>query len=240
MVDERDLISAGRKTRVSEPTAGFVQWLADGKLQPIAAAEVTHYGQAVSVGRPIGPLHLLQQLARRASYQRRSSQCAHADPGSEGLAVQQHRHLRCGRDRHKLSVAQSHRPRVGSLGARREYIKRTTLPCGAVENGLSIRCEAGRPYAASPECKLTVERRLGRRSSKKQFAYEQTGSQGHEGAETGNDCDWKTLAGRRLNCFCRRTRRLLGSFHYDGSARRIERALQALQVCPHLRRSLAA
>ena len=100
-----------------------------GNSRRLHAAEVANYGEVVAVGRPVGPLHILEDFARSAAGQRRASQSAHADPGADGFAVEQDCHFRGGRNGHKLRAAEAHGARFGSFRAGGEHV--VGFPCQA-------------------------------------------------------------------------------------------------------------
>ena len=162
MVGEGDEVSFGRDARVANPSTGLVERFSDGILKAVAAAHVANHREAGAVGSPVGPLDLLKHFARSASGERGAGQRAHAYPGTDGFAVQQHRHFGCGRDGHELGTAEAHGARLGGLGTRGEDVDGLALPGGAVEDGLSVGSEAGGANAAAAEGELTVDRRLWR------------------------------------------------------------------------------
>src|SRR5215831_1914151 len=142
------------------PAPSLVERLADGIFKAVHAAEITHDKKARSIWRPVSPLHVFENLARSSACERSTRQSALRDPSANRFAVQQNCHLRCGRNRHQLSSAQTHGARFGSFGAGREHIHWIPLPSGAVENGLTIGCETGGPNTAAAKGELAVKRRL--------------------------------------------------------------------------------
>ena len=136
---------------MADPSAGLIERLADGKFEAVAAAHVANYREAGAVGGPVGPLHLLEDFARSASREWGAGQRAHAYPGSDGFAVEQDGHLGRGRDGHELGAAEAHGTGLGGFGARGENVDGISLPGGAVEDGLSVRGEAGGADAAAAE-----------------------------------------------------------------------------------------
>jgi hypothetical protein len=89
---------------MANPSAGLVKRL------PIDipggySAEVANDQKIGAIGRPVGPLNIFENFARSAASQRGASQRAHGDPGSDGFAVEQDRHLTGRRDRHQLRAA---------------------------------------------------------------------------------------------------------------------------------------
>ena len=94
MVHEGHQVALRRNSRIADPAAaGLVEHLADGKLEPVAATHVADHGQAISVGGPICPFDIFENWPGCAARQRRSGQCAHVYPGSDGMAAQGKRHL---------------------------------------------------------------------------------------------------------------------------------------------------
>ena len=244
MIGESDKVALGRNAGMADPAAGLIERLANWIFQPVHSAEVANDEKIGSVGRPVGPLHILQNFARSASSERRASQRAHGYPRSDRFAVEQHRHLASGGDRHELRAAQAHGARFRSFRARREHVDGITLPRRAVENGLAIRSEAGRADAAAAKSELAVKRRLERARRKNILSSEETEAAAASKSEAQKSVRRIFFAARRLVAAATtglaedvadagpRSRRWI-------RAESIER-FRRLQVGAHLRSALAA
>src|ERR1700684_2747998 len=108
MVGESDVVSLGRNAGMADPSAGLVERFSDGKFETVTSAHVANHSEAVAVGGPVCPLHLLEHFAWSTSGKRCTRQRAHAYPGADGFAVEQDRHFGRGRDRHELGAAEAH------------------------------------------------------------------------------------------------------------------------------------
>src|SRR5215471_10776668 len=149
MVGKGDHVPLGGDARMTNPAAGFVERFADGEFETVEASVIADHGKVVAVGGPIGPLHLFENFAGSTAHKRRSRQSSHAHPGADGFGVDEHSHLRCRRNRKKLGAAEAHGAGFGGFGPGGEDVDGATLPGGAVENGLTVGCEAGGTNAAA-------------------------------------------------------------------------------------------
>src|SRR6185436_8935249 len=76
MVEEGDEIAAGREPRLADRAGRFVEDLADRNLQPPLASGFAHDGQIPSARLPVRPEDAVQDLPRRAPFERESREGA--------------------------------------------------------------------------------------------------------------------------------------------------------------------
>src|SRR5215469_7722363 len=110
MVEKGDHVPLGRKTRMAYPTSGLVEYFPDRILQAASAGGMTHYREGVPIGRPIGPLDILQNFAGRPADQRHPSQSSAEGVRIGLMAAEQYSHLSCGRDGHDLGIRKTQGP----------------------------------------------------------------------------------------------------------------------------------
>ncbi len=84
------------------------------------------------------------------------------------------------RNRHQLRAAQTHGAGLRGLGPCGEYVDRISLPCRAVEDGLSVGSKTRGANASAAEGELPVDGWLGRRAGEKHFAGKQARCRGHQ------------------------------------------------------------
>jgi hypothetical protein len=142
MVNEGNPFPRGRDSRVADPTARLVENLVDREFQTALAAHVPHYRETISIRRPIGPLHVVENFTRSASGQGHSRQRADVDVRPNLLAVEQHGQLSGGRNRQNLGAGQLQRTRLQAFWTGNQDFQWTALPGRAVHDTLSIGSEA--------------------------------------------------------------------------------------------------
>src|ERR1700745_3866713 len=103
MIDERDHVAFAGDARMADPAAGFVEPFPGRIFEAIPSIDIAHDCELRTVGRPVGPLDIFQNLAGRATSERHASQRSGKDLGLGLLAAQQDCHLSCRGDRENLS-----------------------------------------------------------------------------------------------------------------------------------------
>src|SRR5262249_1873925 len=102
MVEEGDQATVRRDPNVADPRPGLVEHVADRILQPAAAAHVVRDRQLLSVRRPVGVLHVLEDLARGASREGSSSERPDRLKPDREMTVERERELAGGGDRENI------------------------------------------------------------------------------------------------------------------------------------------
>src|SRR5712692_2245807 len=125
---------------MADPTNRLIEHFADGELQTIPAAYIAHHGQTVAVRCPLGPLHLVENLAGRHAGQR-----ATVNPRSDLTAAEQDGHLSGGRDSKDVSAGKPERTRCGAAHTGREYFGRISSPGRAISDCLAVGSEPRYP-----------------------------------------------------------------------------------------------
>src|SRR6266511_4616662 len=76
MVEKGDELPIRRDPRLADVAVGLVKDPSDRKLKPVLALDLADDRQLLTVGRPIGPLHVFQNLPRsRAAGYRHTGEC---------------------------------------------------------------------------------------------------------------------------------------------------------------------
>src|SRR4029453_15506019 len=119
VVDERDESPVRRDAYVAQPAGGVIQGLSDRIVEPVAVPHVARHRQALAVGRPVGVLHVFEDLARRAPGQRNTRQSPGGFEAEHEVAVEADRELPRGGDREKSGAGEPQRGPLGAPGARR-------------------------------------------------------------------------------------------------------------------------
>ena len=141
VVDERDEAAVGRDADVAYPAGRVIQDLSDRVVEPVAVPHVARHGQTLAVGRPVGILHVLEDLAWRAARQRNPRQRAGRFEAEHEVTVERERELPRGGDREEAGPRQPQRARFGTSGARREDIQGEPFPGCGVNDRLRIWSE---------------------------------------------------------------------------------------------------
>ena len=159
VVEERDPIALRREPRVADVTGGLVQDLAHRVLDARLSADVAHDHERGAVRGPVGLLHAVGDVARRAAGQRRARERARADARMVRPAVDRDRHFARRRDREQVRARQLERQRVGAGRMLQEELERAPVPGRAVDDRLPVRREARRADRAAAEGDLLVRGR---------------------------------------------------------------------------------
>ena len=130
---------------------------ADGKLQPVAAVYTTHDREVRAVGRPVGELHVLDQLARGAAGHRHARERAVGnDPAACGPSASAARPIAKLPGCSRLAIE---RVRFGAVEAPVYTRQRSAVPQRAVEDGLAVGRDARRSDEPAPERQPPERRR---------------------------------------------------------------------------------
>ena len=154
VLEERDPVPARREARVAEVAARLGEDLAGRELQPVLPADVADHREIRPVRRPVGLAHAVQDLPRRAAFQRHPRERALEETVRLVPGAREDGELSLGRDRKQVTGAQGARARAGIVRAEREDLRRVSGRSRAVDDRLSVRSEP------SVEDRLLPEREL--------------------------------------------------------------------------------
>src|SRR5580704_17950741 len=183
MVQKRDAVALGRNSQVADPTGGFVEHLADRVLELSKAALRSNNRKIRTVGRPVRPIHLVEDLAGCAARERHSRQGAELLKDSR-VASKQDSHLTGRGDSHKLGPGISKGSVLGAACPRGINVDGISVPSGAEINRLAIGTKPGRVNSATAEGDLVIDRlRYG------SLALREKKSSGKPGGESCGCCN---------------------------------------------------
>src|SRR6266545_5555286 len=156
MIAEGDEISASRDPRMTDPAGRLVKRLADRKLEPVAARGVADDGELLTVGRPVGPLHVFEDLPRRhAPGDARRGEPSGTDEREKGAPVEGDGHLAGGRNGKELGGGETRGTGLRALEPPEEDLHGLAVPGGRVDHRLTVGREARRVDFAASEGELT-------------------------------------------------------------------------------------
>ena len=111
MIHEGDPIALRRDARVIQVACGFIEHLADGIRELILPVDPAHHREFGAIRRPVGLLHIVEQVTRRAAIHGHAGQRAMADEIPDVLTIAQDRHFVGDGDRQHIGVVQFERAR---------------------------------------------------------------------------------------------------------------------------------
>ncbi len=161
MVDERDAISPRREARVPDPTRRLVQNLARRELEPTLVRDDAHDQEVLSVGRPVGIVDLLEQLARSTSGRAHSGERAGAREGRVEVGLEEDRHLARRGHRGDVGVRHSEDRRLRAFRPADVDLGGLPVPGRRRQDALAVGAKPRAPDRALPERELLEHRRRG-------------------------------------------------------------------------------
>ena len=102
MLEEGDTLSVRGNAWMTDPTRGFVDYLADREFKAILAAHVAHDGQLFSIRRPVSPLYAVENVARTTSVDWHAGQRTRLGIGTGDGHVGKQSNISGGRNAHQL------------------------------------------------------------------------------------------------------------------------------------------
>src|SRR5271154_3101135 len=154
MLQERDRLAIGGDARMTDPAGTLAQDLADRIFESVLATYVANDGEVLAIGRPVGPLHPLEDVARVATVDGHPSQSAGLGVGPGGGRFGEQSDVAGRRDAHQLLAVTIEGTRLRALGAGDEELGGLTLPGRAVDHRLAIRGESRGADRAATEGEL--------------------------------------------------------------------------------------
>ena len=143
MVDEGDEAPVRRDADAAGPARRFVQHFSNRVLDAVAVSRLVSHGEALSIRRPIGVLHVFEDLARRAAGQRDPRQRADRLETEHEVTIERDRQLAAGRDREDRRARESQRARFRAVGPRRGDVEGKPLPGSCVDDRLGVGSKPG-------------------------------------------------------------------------------------------------
>ena len=142
VVQEGDPFPVRRDPHVAEPAGRLEQRRSHRVLHPALSPGPADDREARAVGPPVGPLHVLEDLARRPAEKRGLGQDPRPDEAPGPVAVEREGHLARRGHGQDLRLRQRESTRLRALGPRREEPARLPVPGRAVDHGLAVGGEA--------------------------------------------------------------------------------------------------
>ena len=165
VVQERDPGAVGREPGVADPSAGLVQDLARREFEPALAALGPHDREVLAVGRPVGVLDVLEELAGRAPGRAHARERAGARERRVEVGLEDDGHLSRRGDGGDVGARNSERPRLRAFGPADVDLGRLSVPGGGRQDRLPVGAEARAPDGALAEGELSERRGLRSRPS---------------------------------------------------------------------------
>ncbi len=178
MIEKRDEVPLRRDPHVRHPARGPVDDLPDRVFELLRSSDFADDGELLAIGRPVRPLDVVQDLARRtAAGHRQARESAHPQERIDRVPPHRERHLSRAGDGQDLRPDQTEGTRLGALRAADEDLHRPSVPGRRVQDRLAVRREPRRSDLPAPERQLLEDRRL---AEPEPLAGEEPGDAGRE------------------------------------------------------------
>src|SRR6266508_1260946 len=182
MIEKGHGVAPRGNSWMRDVTGRLVEHLSDRELESASSLRFPNDREG-TVGTPVGPPHVLQDLPRsRSARDADPGESSRPHEGLEDAGVQREGHLSRAGDRQDLGTGDAEGTRFGRFGATHEDLDRFAVPRRCVEDRLAVRCEARRYDLAPPEGQLV--KRGGRRSPRAP-AGEKSGDEPGEENQSG-------------------------------------------------------
>src|SRR5215471_14770813 len=154
MLDECDPVTSWREPRIGDRARGLEKNLANREFQAVLPRDISDYGETVPVGRPVGLLHVFEDLPRRLARERHPGQYSQGVLAVQEVSAERNCQLTRGRNRKEIGLRKRKHGRFGTLGARRKESHRSAVLGGAVNDRSSVWSKPRGPNGASTEREL--------------------------------------------------------------------------------------
>ena len=162
MVDVSDFLSAGRHSEVADPPRRLVERFPDRELEAVAASDLADDREAGTIGLPVGPLDVFEDLPRSGSASHaHARECSARHEGPHGVVAERDRHFSGFRDGEHGRARHSERPGLRALRAADEDLRRLSIDRGPVDDRLAVGSKPSRGDRSPPESELPERGRLG-------------------------------------------------------------------------------
>jgi hypothetical protein len=156
MIDEGDHAAVRPDAWISQPSVGGIERLTHRILEPFPAVHFVHHSEGGAIGRPVSPLDVVEDFARRSTDQRHARQSPRVEERILGAAVQSEGQLAGRGHGQHIRTPGFHFLRLRTLGARGVEVDGAAFPGGAVDHRFSVGSEARRFHDAAAEGQRVV------------------------------------------------------------------------------------
>src|SRR5438270_517435 len=168
MVNEGDDVSLWRDARVTDPAVRLIENFIGRELESLAAVYLPHDGHAGTIGRPVSPLDIFENLARSTADERDLRQRSRRQKRIAGMAAERQSHFALRRNGQNVGSGRLQFFGLRTLRPSVVKLQRLSLPGGTVDNSLAVGSKARRVHDAALESEWMIEGERGLAGTREQ------------------------------------------------------------------------